>query len=128
MDLLLDTHTVIWFSEGETSKLSKFAKDELERVSNRKFISMATFWEISIKTSVGKLKLNRDLMELRDFVRQFNFILLNISVEHTLAIQKLEFIHRDPFDRMLVAQAAIEDFSIVTADKNIKQYPIKTIW
>jgi PIN domain nuclease of toxin-antitoxin system len=128
MDILLDTHTIIWFSEGEKIKLSVIARQEIENPLNQKFVSIASFWEIAIKTSIGKLKLNRDLAELENFMDNFKFQLLPVSVEHTKAVQKLEFIHRDPFDRMLVAQADHDDLSLVTADKNIKKYKIKTIW
>jgi PIN domain nuclease of toxin-antitoxin system len=128
MDILLDTHTIIWFSEGEEAKLSLNARQEIENPRNQKFVSIASFWEIAIKTSVGKLKLNRELGQLKDFMDNYEFRLLPVSVEHTKAVQLLEFIHRDPFDRMLISQANHENFSLVTVDKNIKQYKVKTIW
>ncbi len=128
MDILLDTHTIIWFSEGEESKLSSTARQEIENTQNQKFVSITSFWEIAIKTSVGKLKLNRELGQLKDFMDNYGFRLLPVSVEHTKAVQTLEFIHRDPFDRMLICQANHENFSLVTVDKNIKQYKVKTIW
>lgn len=128
MNLLLDTHTLIWFSGGDTKNLSKEAKFQIENKDNSKFVSIVSFWEIAIKTGIGRLKLNKDLAELKEYIGKYNFNLLSISIEHTLEVQRLKFIHRDPFDRILIAQALHENFEIITRDKNIKLYDIKTIW
>jgi PIN domain nuclease of toxin-antitoxin system len=128
MELLIDTHTLLWFAEGDNQRLSITARQALENAMNSKYVSIASFWEIGIKLSTGKLELQRGLSSLIDFVKKANFQILPIEFNHIEIVKNLPFIHRDPFDRMLVAQAEHDDLSLVTVDKNIKKYPIKTIW
>ncbi len=128
MNLLLDTHALIWFSEGGSKKLSSTSRESIENRDNEKFVSIVTFWEIAIKTSLGKLSLNRDIKELSEFMVQYRFILLPVTVEHTVRLVDLIFHHHDPFDRILIAQAISENFHVVTKDSNFSSSPIKSIW
>lgn len=128
MNLLLDTHTLIWFSEGDSKKLSSKARNAIENKGNEKSVSMVTFWEIAIKASLGKLILRRELRELIKFVDEHRFNVLPIKTDHTLNLLDLALHHRDPFDRLLIAQALTENFQIVTKDPAFSLYPIKTIW
>ena len=128
MELLLDTHTLLWFAEGDNQRLSIVARQSLEEDKNNKYVSIVSFWEIGIKMSTGKLELKKGLDSLIDFVNKVDFQILPIKINHIEIIKTLPFIHRDPFDRMLVAQASVEGLIVVSADKNIPQYNIKSIW
>lgn len=126
MDILLDTHTVLWFFEG-SGKLSKFAIEKIYDTANKKYISIATIWEVAVKKSIGKLKLDGGIEEFLGFIEDNGFILLEIKPDHIIAITDLPFIHRDPFDRMLVAQATVDDMSVMTVDKNIMKYGVDIV-
>jgi PIN domain nuclease of toxin-antitoxin system len=128
MRILLDTHTLIWFANGDMNKLSKRVQSHLDDGENELFVSICSFWEIAIKTSVKKLSVTRDLVDLEKFLKQLGIPILPITVSHTIEVQNLDLYHRDPFDRLLIAKSIIEDFSIATKDPNFSLYPIKTIW
>ena len=83
---------------------------------------------MAIKLQLGKLQLKKGLRSVIDFATQLGVKTLTIDIQHIELLKELKSIHRDPFDSMLVAQATHEDLVIITIDKNIKQYPIKTIW
>ena len=127
MKIILDTHTFIWFINGD-KKLSARAKKEILRPSNTKFISIASIWEIAIKISLKKLKINYPFKEILSQIEENGFEILPIDFEHTLLVSQLEFHHRDPFDRLIVAQSKLEDMKIVTRDKNFQKYNAKVIW
>jgi PIN domain nuclease of toxin-antitoxin system len=128
MNILLDTHTLIWFLEGERNKLSKKSLNSIEDEQNQIFVSIASVWEISIKINIGKLELKNDFNQLIGLLEYNNFNLLTIQFKHLQKIINLEVYHRDPFDRLLIAQAISQDFQIVTKDPAFSNYPIKTIW
>ena len=127
MDLLLDTHSLIWFLNGD-EKLSDKAKSEIEDTANSKIVSIASIWEIAIKISLDKFKFPKGFKFFLDMVEDNGFEILPITIEHALELSTLEFIHRDPFDRLLIAQCMADKLIIVTKDDNIKRYNIKTIW
>jgi len=127
MNLLLDTHTLIWFFNGD-SQLSDKARKAIEDEKNLKFISIASLWEIAIKIGLRKLEFDGGVKEVAILIDINGFEIVPISVEHTIAIERLEFIHRDPFDRIIIAQGLCENLSIVTRDKFFKKYGIKIIW
>jgi len=127
MNILLDTNALIWFLNGD-SKLSDKAKTEIENIENDKIISIASIWEIAIKMSLNKFRFDKGLKRLFELIEENGFDILPISFEHTLIVSSLEFIHRDPFDRILVSQCKSDNLAIVTKDENIKKYNIKTIW
>ena len=126
MDLLLDTHSLIWFLNGD-EKLSDKAKSVIEDSTNLKNVSIATIWEIAIKISLDKFKFPKGFKHFLDMVVDNGFEILPITFEHALELSTLEFIHRDPFDRLLIAQCKADKLIIVTTDDNIKRY-IETIW
>ncbi len=128
MELLIDTHALLWLAKGDGEKLSSKARLAIESSQNQKHVSMATFWEIAIKLSVGKLELDGGIESLVEFANEFNFKILTIDMDHIKVSQNLQFIHRDPFDRLLIAQAISQDFQVVTKDPAFSLYPIKTIW
>ena len=127
MKCLLDAHTVLWLT-GNVPRLSEKAKSAILDPTNKKFVSIASAWEIAIKISVGKLKIDGGVMEFFRMVDENGFIFLPIKKEHVEHIQTLPLHHRDPFDRMLVAIAASEGMSLITADENIHLYDISWVW
>ncbi len=126
MNLLLDTHVFIWFINGD-KQLSAAAKKRIENRMNKSFISIASIWEIAIKIRLGKLQLNASFDKVRDKIRDNGFELLPISFEHTALLTILPMHHRDPFDRMIIAQAIIEKMTILSKDGNFKKYRVKLI-
>ena len=128
MKLLLDTHTLLWFIAGNAS-LSAYARDLIEEASNEKFVSIASIWETAIKVSIGKMSLSAPFDVL--FPHQLNingFELLPVKVEHTSVITTLPFHHRDPFDRLLIAQAIEEKMSLVSGDSVFDDYGVTRLW
>lgn len=127
MKLLLDTHTFIWFVNGDT-QLSQKAKEFILNKSNQNYVSIASIWEMAIKVSLGKLKINRPFKDTLTQIEDNGFELLPIVFDHTLVLTLLEFHHRDPFDRVLIAQAKSEDMSIITRDDQFSHYAVPLVW
>jgi PIN domain nuclease of toxin-antitoxin system len=125
---LLDTSTFLW-TVGKPEDLSKRARDAVADESATLFLSMSSIWELQIKHALGKLPLRQDAHELAErFVGTLKPTLLEISLDHIGHLYRLPNIHRDPFDRMLVAQALAEGLTIVTPDPMIAAYPVKVLW
>ena len=120
---LLDTHIFLW-SLDETKRLTEEVVKILKDSRNRIFVSVATAWEISIKQKKGKLPLKTTLEEC---FRKSNFEILEIKLPHILQLENLPFYHKDPFDRMLVAQAIVEKLMIITEDGKIKKYDVSVL-
>ncbi len=123
MNVLLDTHILIWALENNP-RLSENARDAITAGSNMVFVSTASVWEISIKQSIGKLKVPDNLLEE---LLAHRFSLLDINAEHAQLAGELPLIHKDPFDRMLVAQAKIEKLTLISIDPHIAQYEVKLL-
>ena len=124
MNLLLDTHAFLWLVEGDT-KLSTNARQLIEDTSSVSFLSIASVWEMAIKVSLGKLTLRQPLAEYISYYLAINgFTLLPVTIAHTSTIVSLPFHHRDPFDRLLVAQALVEDMSLVSRDAILDNYGV----
>ncbi len=123
MRLLLDTQVLLW-ALLDDARLGRRAREEIADGRNDVLISAASAWEISIKQSIGKLRAPRDLP---DQLRRARFDVLEIGLSHALAVGRLPSHHRDPFDRMLVAQAMTERLTLVTADPAIVQYDVETL-
>lgn len=118
MRLLLDTHVLLWALADDT-RLTPAARRQLEG-ANEVFVSAASFWEMAIKIALGKL--DADLVQIHDTVRRIGFGELPVTSEHTLQLLGLPALHRDPFDRLLVAQAMCEPLHLLTADAQVAQY------
>jgi PIN domain nuclease of toxin-antitoxin system len=127
MNLLLDTHTLIWFLEGNR-KLPLECKKIIEDGKNNKYVSIASFLEISIKLNLKKLILREGYDHFVKTVKSLSFKILEISLDHTSILTKLENIHGDPFDRIIICQAIQENFIILTKDRYIKKYNVNTLW
>lgn len=127
MRLLLDTHTFLWFI-NDSPQLSAPAKSLLESEAGL-LLNTASLWEIAIKTSLGKLTLARPFSDFIPEQLALNSINeLSISLKHLSIISTLAFPHRDPFDRLLIAQAMTESLPIVSADAAFDLYPIQRLW
>lgn len=127
MNILLDTHAFMWFVNGDPM-LGKAAKDAIENLENKILMSVASLWEIAVKVNIGKLSLSRPYTEIRDQMEE-NFIeLLPITFDHTIQLTDLPLHHRDPFDRLIIAQAMTEKMAVLTKDENFKHYPVDIIW
>lgn len=128
MNLLLDTHTFLWFWWDDPN-LSDMAREAIVDPDNRKLISTASCWEVAIKVSLKKLELGAPF---RGFIPQqmlhCNFEMLTIQDDHLAALVDLPFHHRDPFDRLLVAQAMTEQMDIVSKDDKFDPYGIQRLW
>jgi PIN domain nuclease of toxin-antitoxin system len=128
MKLILDTHSFLYFIDG-SPKLSVKARALIEDFNNEKFISNASLWEMAIKVSIGKLTLSDRFDDLIPQQIALNgFDLLNIEMEHVCVVANLPFHHRDPFDRLLIAQSMAEQFPIVSNDSKFDDYQVKRLW
>lgn len=128
MILLLDSHALLWFVSNDL-RLSSAAKNAIEDPLNRKLISIATLWEITIKVSIGKLILADPVALFLSRELQINkFNTLGITFDHLATLSQLPFHHRDPFDRLIVSQAIAESISVVSADVAFDTYGITRIW
>ena len=127
MRLLLDTHVVLW-SITNPEKLSTRVKNLISDESNLCFVSIAALWEIAIKSSIGRLELKTGLDHVFQTIVKTGFEILPIDGSHIINVAQLPFHHRDPFDRIFIAQAAVEDMVLVSKDEHFDKYPIKVIW
>jgi PIN domain nuclease of toxin-antitoxin system len=128
--LLLDTHTMYWYIEGDP-QLSGTARTLIQDASNEILMSPASYWEIAIKISIDKWKLNRPYEEFIDIgLNQYGFQILPILPTHTARLIGLPFPpgHKDPFDRLLICQAMVEQVPIVSADAAFDAYGVTRIW
>ena len=126
MKILLDTHVLLWVA-GDTKQLSAHAKKLLEDPQNQLYFSTASLWEISIKNKLGRPDFKVDLPVLRRNLIDYGFEEVAINSAHTLAVETLPNIHKDPFDRMLVAQTIVEGITLMTADSAVAEYPVAVI-
>ncbi len=128
MKLLLDTHAFLWFCQGNAA-LSATAKALIEDPNNRKLISVASCWEIAIKAALKKLTLGEPSSTyIPAALARTGFELLPITVEHATKVEILPPHHKDPFDRLLVAQAMLESCPIVSVDPQLAPYAITVLW
>lgn len=128
MKLLLDTHALLWFCEGSAS-LSAAARAAMEDDSNERYVSHASAWEVAIKLSLGKLKLGVPYGELFPGVLTANgFVALAPDFSHYRALLDLPLHHRDPFDRLLIAQAKVEGMTLLTCESSLATYGVPLFW
>ena len=127
MELLLDTHALIWFLNGDKQLPEKSIK-LINNLNFRCHVSIASIWEIAIKLSLKKLELNDKFEEISKNMRQYEIELLPITFEHIQKLLTLKFHHNDPFDRIIISQGLVEKLTIVTKDENFPKYNVKTVW
>ena len=127
MNLLLDTHIFLWLNE-QPEKLSANILKHCEDSKNTLFLSHVSPWEIQIKQQLGKLTLDEPLQAVIETQQQENDLqLLSIKLSHIYALAQLPHHHRDPFDRLLIAQAIVEEMSVISVDGHFAEYPVKLV-
>jgi PIN domain nuclease of toxin-antitoxin system len=127
--VLLDTHSFLWWVSQNGAQLSPAARDVIGSDLIEIMISVVSTWEIAIKASSGRLDLQEPVGRfVPRRIRRHDLRVLNVTLEHTLRVAELPMIHRDPFDRLLIAQAQVERLPIVTNDPAISRYDVETIW
>ena len=124
---LIDTHTAIWFFNGD-QKLSEKAKQIICDRSNPIYLSVASAWEVAIKISIGKLDEIESVVNFLQDVKINDITILPINPSHLTILETLPKIHRDPFDRLIIATAIAEQMTLITADENIVKYEVPKVW
>jgi len=128
MQILLDTHTFLWFVVGD-SKLSPLARTLIQEPTNQRFMSVASAWEIAIKMNRGKLNIGASFDQLIPHQLDDNdIVLLPIYAEHLSQVTILPLHHRDPFDRLMIAQSIVENMPIVSKDSAFDAYGVRRLW
>jgi len=128
MKFLMDTHAFLWFIEGDEN-LSHTARSIIEDNQHKKQLSIASLWEISIKASLKRLELKTTFPELvQNHIYGNNFDILAIYPEHLEKLKTITFHHKDPFDRLIIAQSLVENMIIITKDSLFKNYTNKLLW
>jgi PIN domain nuclease of toxin-antitoxin system len=120
---LVDSHVLLWFVEGNRKRISPVLRERIEAAAA--MVSIASLWEIAIKSGLGKLQAPDDLPER---IEQLGFELLAVTPEHAWHVRSLPLHHRDPFDRLLIAQAQLERLPIVAADPAFGDYDVTVLW
>ena len=127
MRYLLDTHAVIWYFE-DSSKITPTVNEIIDNPKNTIYVSSVSLWEIAIKLSLRKLTVNFTFDELIDDIKNGDYCILQIDDEYLKGLLALPHIHKDPFDRLLITTALVEDLTIITIDEKIQKYDISWIW
>jgi PIN domain nuclease of toxin-antitoxin system len=128
MKVLLDTHAFLWFFGG-SSQLSPVARTIIEDDANTVFLSLVSLWELAIKTSLGKFRLGQPFEQfILQQLTPNDITLLDITFRHIAVVATLPLHHRDPFDRLLIAQAMVERVPLISADTAFDAYAVRRIW
>jgi PIN domain nuclease of toxin-antitoxin system len=127
MKLLLDTHAFLWFVAGDP-RIGKKAKKIMEGGGSRLYLSSASIWEMAIKASLGRLSFDGPFEDFMESKINEGYHMLPVEWNHAAVVAGLAFHHKDPFDRLLIAQAMTERMPIITADESFKKYGVETIW
>lgn len=127
MKLLLDTHALIWYIT-DNSQLPGTTRQLIEMPENSCYVSVATYWEMAIKNSLGRLAFKASIATIFNIVEQSGFEILPIHVPHILKATSIPFHHDDPFDRMIIGQAMVDGLSIVTKDRKFPLYDVNVLW
>ena len=127
MNLLLDSHTFVWWRD-EPSNLSRAAYNEISNPNNRVFLSVASVWELQIKIALNKFTIKGTLISaVRDEQQNNDFRILPVELSHALYLENLPLHHKDPFDRLLISQANVENMILVSADSNFAKYQVNLL-
>lgn len=128
MKALLDTHALLWLVDNP-ARLPATVVSLCEEESNALFVSIASYWELAIKMALGKISLADDgLAQLKNWCDENAVQLLNIDVRHCEQVKILPFHHRDPFDRLLIAQAMTEKLALISGDTHFPNYQVEVVW
>lgn len=121
MKVIIDTHVLLWFMVGD-KRLKKSVRKTIENPNNQVFVSNASLWEIAIKISIGKLQLVGSLADLKEYLERCEFLILPFDFDDLEILVNLPFLHQDPFDRLIIAQAMSKELDLLTDDANIAPY------
>jgi PIN domain nuclease of toxin-antitoxin system len=127
MRYLIDTQAFIWFAEDDI-KLPAHIRALMEQTDNQLIISIASLWEMTIKVSLGKLVLSCDIETMLGKVADNGFTILPIESRHLITLSTLDYIHRDPFDRIIISQSIHDGISLISSDTVFGQYPVEWVW
>ena len=127
MKYLLDTHAVIWYFE-DSSELPEKIKELIDNPETDIYICSISLWEIAIKMNLGKLNISLPFDELLNSIKNGDFNVLHIEDEYINGLSLLPFIHKDPFDRLIISTALADNLTIITVDENIKKYDVPWVW
>jgi PIN domain nuclease of toxin-antitoxin system len=127
MQIILDTHAAIWFTTDD-DELPSFSKKAIENPQNNCFVSIATLWEMGIKYSLEKLELKAELEKIFELFFESGFLLLPITPDHILTNTTPPFHHRDPFDRLIIAQAKREGYTVISKDAKFEHSDVNLMW
>lgn len=127
MRLLIDTHTLLWYYSGDEA-LPVNLRRVIGNPGNFCYVSVASLWEITIKIGLGKLSIETPLEEFFDFLERNQFWVIPVELNHLLELQALPQHHKDPFDRLIIAQALAEKLPIITKDSNFSKYGLTVQW
>jgi PIN domain nuclease of toxin-antitoxin system len=128
LKVLVDTHALLWWMGGD-ARLSELGRAIVEDGANQRLVSIVSLWEIAIKISLGRLPTyGLTVTRIAEQLREQDFVTIPVRLGDLVRIEKLPWIHRDPFDRILIAQALEEDAPLLTSDGLILQYAVQTIW
>jgi PIN domain nuclease of toxin-antitoxin system len=128
MKYLLDTHAFLWFVSDD-NRLSQEARKTIKDNNNEIYFSAVSAWEMSIKVRLGRLTIEGDLEPfIVNQLAENSFNTLSITIFHSIYTARLPEIHKDPFDRMIIAQSFAENMSLISKDKNIKKYKVPVVW
>jgi PIN domain nuclease of toxin-antitoxin system len=128
MRYLLDTHAFLWFVLDD-KRISTMAKSIIEDSKNKIYFSAASAWEMAIKTKLARLKFKGELGSfINEQLSTNSFVPLSITITHSLYTEQLPQIHKDPFDRIIIAQSKLEDLPLISTDKKIRKYPTTVVW
>lgn len=126
MNILIDTHVLLWYMTDNPRLKTKY-KEVIENEENRVFVSNASLWEIAIKLSIGKLKIERPILEFNNYFKEKLFNEIGFDHQDLDTLSKLPFYHSDPFDRMIICHAMNRNFAIITDDPKFKLYPVQLL-
>jgi PIN domain nuclease of toxin-antitoxin system len=127
MRYLLDTQIALWLFEG-SEKLSQAAQDIIFDDKNEIYVSIVSAWEVAIKVSINKLDFEGGSGVFLSSIKIHDMNILGVKGEYVTSVEKLPYIHRDPFDRLLISTALVEGFAIITSDGNIQKHDVSWVW
>lgn len=127
MRYLLDTHTLLWFLQDDP-QLPEKVGNEIANVENSCYVSIASLWEIAIKINLGKLAIKFPFVKFASYLADNDIEVLQIGFDHLIQVATLNLHHRDPFDRIIIAQGLVENLMIISKDENFPNYTDRILW
>lgn len=127
MRYLLDTHTLLWFLQDDP-QLPEKVGNEITNIENSCYVSIASLWEIAIKINLGKLNIKFPFVKFASYLADNDIEVLQIGFDHLIQVATLDLHHRDPFDRIIIAQGLVENLTIITKDEHFPSYTDRILW